>query len=70
VRAVHSANQLIEFELNGVAITVLGLLNQKTIKNVTIVVTVFMTNCHVSLNLSSRMARGSRRPLREAGKRR
>ena len=52
MRAVHSANQLIEFELNGVAITVLGLLNQKTIKNVTIVVTVFMTNCHVSLNLN------------------
>jgi hypothetical protein len=29
VRAVHRANQLVEFELDGVAIAVLGVLNQK-----------------------------------------
>ena len=29
MRATHRANQLVEFELDGVAITVLGILNQK-----------------------------------------
>ena len=29
MRAVHGANQLVEFELDGVAIAILGILNQK-----------------------------------------
>ena len=52
MRAVRCANQLVEFELDRMALTILGILNQKTIRKVTIVVPVLMTNCQVSLKLN------------------
>ena len=51
MRAAHGADQFVEFELSGVAVTILSILNQNTIRNVTIVVPVLMTKCQVSLNL-------------------
>jgi hypothetical protein len=47
VRRAYS-NEFVEFYLNRRAIAVLEFWITKTIKNVTIVVPVLITNCHVS----------------------
>ena len=51
MRAAHRANQLIEFELDGVTIAILGILNQKYHQECDDRRACVMTNCHVSLNL-------------------
>jgi len=43
-------NQFVELQLQSQRVTVLRRLDQKTIRNVTIVVPVLMTSCQVSLN--------------------
>ena len=88
MRAVHSANQLIEFELNGVAIHGSGSSESKNHQEcddrrdcvydqLPRVAELEYRACdpphqddQSGDDECSRMARGSRRPLREAGKRR
>ena len=87
-RAAHRANQFIEFELDGMAVTILGILNQKYHQECDDRRTCVddQLPCIAELEYRacdapdyddqsgddecSRMARGSRRLLREAGKRR
>jgi len=88
VGAAHGANQFVEFELDGVTVAVLGILNQKyhqecddrragVDNQLPGVAKLEYRACDTpdnddggGNNESSRVARGSRRPLGEAGKRR
>jgi len=88
VRTAHGANQFVEFELDGVAIPILGILNQKyhqecddrragIYDQLPGIAELEYRPCDApdyddrsGNDECRRMARGSRRPLREAGKRR
>jgi len=88
VRAAHRANQLVEFELDGVAIAILGILNQEyhqecddrragVYDQLPGIAELKYRPCDApdhddrsGDDERRRMARGSRRPLCEAGKRR
>ncbi len=88
MRAAHRANQFVEFELDSVAIAILGILNQKyhqecddrrarVYDQLPRVAELEYRACDApdyddqsGDDECSRMARGSRRPLGEAGKRR
>jgi hypothetical protein len=53
MRSVYGSDQFVEFELNDSTVLFCVFWSRKTIRNVMMVVPVFMTNCQVLLNPNS-----------------